>query len=98
MFVYALYFNDQYTRIYFQLSLAFITFTVHPTKSVIAVVIANGPYFGIPEIVVARISTSRIRFLLGITGLMEYVYKIMSLPFFQGIQLPQKFIFSNDCR
>lgn len=67
---------------------------VQPMKSIAAVAIANGGDFGISEIMAAGICTSGVLFLLGITSLMEYVYRIIPLPVVRGIQLSQGLSFA----
>ncbi|OUZ99732.1 sulfate transporter [Macleaya cordata] len=67
---------------------------VQPMKSIAAVAISSGSDFGIPEIMAAGICTGAILFLLGITGLMGYVYKLIPLPVVRGIQLAQGLSFA----
>ncbi|KAL2544768.1 Molybdate transporter 1 [Forsythia ovata] len=66
---------------------------VQPMKSIAAVAISN-PSFGIPEVMAAGICTSGILFLLGVTGLMQLVYKLIPLSVVRGIQLAQGLSFS----
>ncbi|XP_010241119.1 PREDICTED: molybdate transporter 1 [Nelumbo nucifera] len=67
---------------------------VQPMKSIAAVAISDGPEFGIPEVMAAGICTSAVLFLLGITGLMGLVYKLIPLPVVRGIQLSQGLSFA----
>ncbi|XP_022881553.1 LOW QUALITY PROTEIN: molybdate transporter 1 [Olea europaea var. sylvestris] len=66
---------------------------VQPMKSIAAFAISN-PSFGIPEVMAAGICTAGILFLLGITGLMQLVYKLIPLSVVRGIQLAQGLSFS----
>ncbi|GAB4837381.1 TATA-binding protein-associated factor mot1 [Ancistrocladus abbreviatus] len=66
---------------------------VQPMKSIAAVAISN-PNFAIPEIMAAGICTAGIVFFLGVTQLMEIVYKIIPLPIVRGIQLSQGLSFA----
>ncbi|KAK9274119.1 hypothetical protein L1049_018933 [Liquidambar formosana] len=67
---------------------------VQPMKSIAAVAISNGSDFGIPEVMAAGICTSGILFLLGVTRLMELVYKLIPLSVVRGIQLSQGLSFA----
>lgn len=66
---------------------------VQPMKSIAAVAIAN-PDFGIPEIMAAGICTAGILLVLGVTQLMELVYKLIPLSVVRGIQLSQGLAFA----
>ncbi|KAL1827861.1 hypothetical protein ACET3Z_006273 [Daucus carota] len=66
---------------------------VQPMKSIAAVAIST-PDFGIPEVMAAGICTGAILFLLGVTGLMQLVYKLIPLPVVRGIQLAQGLSFA----
>ncbi|KAF6172895.1 hypothetical protein GIB67_035449 [Kingdonia uniflora] len=66
---------------------------VQPMKSIAAVAISDAD-FGIPEIMAAGICTGAILFLLGVTGLMGLVYKLIPLPVVRGIQLSQGLSFA----
>ena len=63
-------------------------------KSIAAVAISSGSSFGIPEIMAAGICTSGALFLLGVTGLMETVYRLIPLPVVRGVQLSQGLSFA----
>ncbi|XP_026440700.1 molybdate transporter 1-like [Papaver somniferum] len=68
---------------------------VQPMKTIAAVAISSSNEdFGIPEIMAAGICTGGILFVLGITGLMGLVYKIIPLPVVRGIQLSQGLSFA----
>ncbi|KAM7490344.1 hypothetical protein LguiA_033265 [Lonicera macranthoides] len=66
---------------------------VQPMKSIAAVAIANAD-FGLPEIMASGICTAAILFVLGVTGLMQLVYKLIPLPVVRGIQLAQGLSFA----
>ncbi|KAK9273426.1 hypothetical protein L1049_018236 [Liquidambar formosana] len=63
-------------------------------KSIAAVALSHGPDFGIPEIMAAGILTGGILFVLGVTGLMGLVYKLVPLSVVRGIQLGQGLSFA----
>ncbi|CAK9136564.1 unnamed protein product [Ilex paraguariensis] len=66
---------------------------VQPMKSIAAVAISN-PNFGIPEAMAAGILTAGILFVLGVTGLMQMVYRFIPLSVVRGIQLAQGLSFA----
>ncbi|KAG8375528.1 hypothetical protein BUALT_Bualt10G0109100 [Buddleja alternifolia] len=66
---------------------------VQPMKSIAAVAISN-PSFGVPEVMAAGICTAAILFILGITGLMQLVYKLIPISVVRGIQLAQGLSFA----
>ncbi|XP_059658045.1 molybdate transporter 1 [Cornus florida] len=66
---------------------------VQPMKAIAAVAISN-PDFGIPEVMAAGICTGGILFVLGVTGLMQLVYKLIPLSVVRGIQLAQGLSFA----
>ncbi|MCE3216949.1 TATA-binding protein-associated factor mot1 [Datura stramonium] len=66
---------------------------VQPMKSIAAVAISN-PEFGIPEVMAAGICTAGILFLLGVTGLMQLVYRLIPVSVVRGIQLAQGLSFA----
>ncbi|KAF8400765.1 hypothetical protein HHK36_014065 [Tetracentron sinense] len=68
---------------------------VQPMKSIAAVAISSGSDFGIPEIMAAGILTGGMLFLLGITGLMEFAYRLIPLPVVRGVQLAQGLSFAQ---
>ncbi|XP_012441523.2 molybdate transporter 1 [Gossypium raimondii] len=67
---------------------------VQPMKSIAAVAISDGPDFNIPEIMAAGICTGAILLVLGATGLMQLVYKLIPLSVVRGIQLSQGLAFA----
>ncbi|CAK7353446.1 unnamed protein product [Dovyalis caffra] len=67
---------------------------VQPMKSIAAVAISNSAEFGVPEIMAAGICTAGILLLLGVTGLMQLVYKLIPLSVVRGIQLSQGLSFA----
>uniref|UniRef100_A0A2N9EEI5 SLC26A/SulP transporter domain-containing protein n=1 Tax=Fagus sylvatica TaxID=28930 RepID=A0A2N9EEI5_FAGSY len=66
---------------------------VQPMKAIAAVAI-SGTGFGVPEIMAAGIITGGVLFVLGITGLMQLVYKLIPLSVVRGIQLAQGLSFA----
>ncbi|KAG5582904.1 hypothetical protein H5410_053531 [Solanum commersonii] len=66
---------------------------VQPMKSIAAVAISN-PEFGIPEVMAAGICTAGILFVLGVTGLMRIVYRLIPISVVRGIQLAQGLSFA----
>jgi hypothetical protein len=66
---------------------------VQPMKAIAAAAI-SGSDFGVPEIMAAGIVTGAILFVLGITGLMQLVYKLIPLSVVRGIQLAQGLSFA----
>ncbi|EEF45943.1 sulfate transporter, putative [Ricinus communis] len=67
---------------------------VQPMKSIAAVAISNSAEFGIPEIMAAGICTGGILLVLGVTGLMQLVYRLIPLSVVRGIQLSQGLSFA----
>lgn len=66
---------------------------VQPMKSIAAVAISN-PNFGVPELMASGILTGGVLFALGVTGLMDLVYKLIPLCVVRGIQLAQGLSFA----
>ncbi|KAA8521756.1 hypothetical protein F0562_012429 [Nyssa sinensis] len=66
---------------------------VQPMKSIAAIAISDAS-FGIPEVMAAGICTAGILLLLGVTGLMQLVYKLIPLSVVRGIQLAQGLSFA----
>ncbi|XP_047334638.1 molybdate transporter 1-like [Impatiens glandulifera] len=66
---------------------------VQPMKSIAAVGISDAS-FGIPEVMAAGICTGAIVFILGVTGLMQLVYRFIPISVVRGIQLAQGLSFS----
>ncbi|EOY31344.1 Sulfate transporter, putative [Theobroma cacao] len=67
---------------------------VQPMKAIAAVAISNGSDFNIPEIMAAGICAGAILLVLGATGLMQLVYKLIPLSVVRGIQLSQGLSFA----
>ncbi|XWS73046.1 hypothetical protein CRYUN_Cryun02cG0092000 [Craigia yunnanensis] len=67
---------------------------VQPMKSIAVVAISDGSDFNIPEIMAAGICTGAILLVLGATGLMQLVYKLIPLSVVRGIQLSQGLSFA----
>ncbi|KEH39812.1 putative molybdate transporter 1/2 [Medicago truncatula] len=66
---------------------------VQPMKSISAEALSDTT-FGVPEIMAAGIMTSGAVLLLGVTGLMQLVYKFIPLSVVRGIQLAQGLSFA----
>jgi len=66
---------------------------VQPMKSIAAAALSDKD-FGVPEIMTAGILTGGALFVLGITGLMQVVYKLVPLSVVRGIQLAQGLSFA----
>ncbi|GER39668.1 sulfate transporter [Striga asiatica] len=66
---------------------------VQPMKSIAAVAIST-PDFNIPEVMSAGICTGGILLILGVTGLMHLVYKLIPISVVRGIQLAQGLSFA----
>ncbi|KAJ4787904.1 Molybdate transporter 2 [Rhynchospora pubera] len=71
-----------------------IPMPVQPMKSIAAVALSASPHLTIPQIMAAGLSTAAVLFLLGITGLMSTLYRILPLPVVRGIQLSQGLAFA----
>ncbi|WJX09876.1 TATA-binding protein-associated factor mot1 [Trifolium repens] len=66
---------------------------VQPMKSIAAEALSDKE-FGVPEIMAAGILTSGVVLVLGVTGLMQLVYKFIPLSVMRGIQLAQGLSFA----
>lgn len=66
---------------------------VQPMKSIAAEALSDTS-FGVPEIMTAGILTGGVLFFLGVTGLMQLVYKLIPLCVVRGIQLAQGLSFA----
>ncbi|KAL6216911.1 PREDICTED: molybdate transporter 1 [Fragaria vesca subsp. vesca] len=66
---------------------------VQPMKAIAATALAN-PDFGVPEIMAAGILTGGTLIILGVTGLMQLVYKLIPLSVVRGVQLAQGLSFA----
>ncbi|KAE8726254.1 Molybdate transporter 1 [Hibiscus syriacus] len=67
---------------------------VQPMKAIAAAAISNSSDFDIPEIMAAGICTGAILLVLGATGLMQMVYRLIPLSVVRGIQLSQGLSFA----
>lgn len=67
---------------------------VQPMKSIAAVALSASPHFTVPQIMAAGLSTAAVLFILGITGLMSTLYRLLPLPVVRGIQLSQGLSFA----
>ncbi|KAL2650468.1 hypothetical protein R1flu_018596 [Riccia fluitans] len=68
---------------------------VQPMKSIAAVAIAEGDPLTVPQIMAAGLSTATVLALLGITGLMSAVNRLVPLSVVRGIQLSQGLSFGS---
>ncbi|KAL3701188.1 hypothetical protein R1sor_019210 [Riccia sorocarpa] len=68
---------------------------VQPMKSIAAVAIAEGDPLTVPQIMAAGLSTATVLFLLGVTGLMTAVNRLVPLSVVRGIQLSQGLSFGS---
>lgn len=66
---------------------------VQPMKSIAAAAL-SGSGFGVPEIMAAGILTGGILLILGVTGLMQLVFRLIPLSVVRGIQLAQGLSFA----
>ncbi|RDX84579.1 Molybdate transporter 1, partial [Mucuna pruriens] len=66
---------------------------VQPMKSIAAEALSDTD-FGVPEIMASGILTGAVLFVLGVTGLMQLVYKLIPLCVVRGIQLAQGLSFA----
>ncbi|GLJ36213.1 hypothetical protein SUGI_0726920 [Cryptomeria japonica] len=71
-----------------------IPMPVQPMKSIAAVAISEGDHLTIPQIMAAGICTAGILFVLGVTGLMGVIYRLLPLPVVRGVQLSQGLSFT----
>lgn len=67
---------------------------VQPMKSIAAVAISEGKHLTIPQIMAAGICTAGTLSVLGVTGLMGLIYRIIPLPVVRGVQLSQGLSFA----
>lgn len=68
---------------------------VQPMKSIAAVAISQSNPLSLTQIAAAGICTAGVLFILGITGLMGYVQRILPMPVVRGIQLSQGISFGK---
>ncbi|XP_057968678.1 molybdate transporter 2-like [Malania oleifera] len=69
-----------------------IPMPVQPMKAIAAVAISQ--HISLPQIIAAGLSTAAVSLLLGATGLMSVLYRIIPLPVVRGIQLSQGLAFA----
>eukprot|EP01018_Ginkgo_biloba_P022534 Gb_14916 [translate_table: standard] len=67
---------------------------VQPMKSIAAVAISEGEHLTISQIMAAGICTAGTLFVLGVTGLMGVIYRLIPLPVVRGVQLSQGLSFA----
>ncbi|KAF5183245.1 Molybdate transporter [Thalictrum thalictroides] len=68
---------------------------VQPMKSIAAVAISESQiHLTIPQIMAAGICTASVLLILGVTGLMSFIYKYIPLPVVRGVQLSQGLSFA----
>ncbi|OAY63689.1 molybdate transporter 2 [Ananas comosus] len=67
---------------------------VQPMKSIAAVAIASSPPLPLPAIAAAGLSVAAALFLLGASGLMSSLYRLLPLPVVRGVQLSQGLSFT----
>ncbi|KAH7447137.1 hypothetical protein KP509_01G093000 [Ceratopteris richardii] len=72
-----------------------IPMPVQPMKSIAAVAISQSDPFSLTEIAAAGLCTAAVLFVLGITGLMDYIQRILPMPVVRGIQLSQGISFGK---
>ncbi|KZV26103.1 molybdate transporter 2 [Dorcoceras hygrometricum] len=74
-----------------------IPMPVQPMKSIAAVAVTELPHLTVTQIAAAGISTAAVLLLLGVTGLMSFLYRYLPLPVVRGVQLSQglSFAFSS---
>ncbi|MCO5600778.1 hypothetical protein L7F22_054893 [Adiantum nelumboides] len=68
---------------------------VQPMKSIAAVAISQSNPLSLTQIAAAGLCTAGVLFILGITGLMGYVQRILPMPVVRGIQLSQGISFGK---
>ncbi|KAH1048001.1 hypothetical protein J1N35_038785 [Gossypium stocksii] len=71
-----------------------IPMPVQPMKSIAAVAVSETPHLTTSQIATAGASTAAVLFLLGATGLMSTLYRLLPLPVVRGIQLSQGLSFA----
>lgn len=71
-----------------------IPMPVQPMKSIAAVAISESPNLTVPQIAAAGLSTAAVLLLLGVTGLMSFLYRFIPLPVVRGVQLSQGLAFA----
>ncbi|KAE8680795.1 Molybdate transporter 2 [Hibiscus syriacus] len=71
-----------------------IPMPVQPMKSIAAVAVSETPHLTTSQIATAGASTAAVLLLLGVTGLMSTLYRILPLPVVRGVQLSQGLSFA----
>ncbi|XWS19047.1 hypothetical protein CRYUN_Cryun32bG0097500 [Craigia yunnanensis] len=71
-----------------------IPMPVQPMKSIAAVAVTETPHLTTSEIATAGASTAAVLLLLGATGLMSTLYRVLPLPVVRGVQLSQGLSFA----
>ncbi|KAK8618900.1 hypothetical protein V6N13_132877 [Hibiscus sabdariffa] len=67
---------------------------VQPMKSIAAVAVSETPHLTTSQIATAGASTAIVLLLLGVTGLMSTLYRLLPLPVVRGVQLSQGLAFA----
>lgn len=67
---------------------------VQPMKSIAAVAVTELPHLTVTQIAAAGICTAAVLLLLGVTGLMSFLYRYLPLPVVRGVQLSQGLSFA----
>ncbi|XVF74669.1 hypothetical protein PTKIN_Ptkin13bG0129900 [Pterospermum kingtungense] len=71
-----------------------IPMPVQPMKSIAAVAVSETPHLTTSQIATAGASTATVLLLLGATGLMSTLYRVLPLPVVRGVQLSQGLSFA----
>ncbi|KAG0485712.1 hypothetical protein HPP92_009791 [Vanilla planifolia] len=71
-----------------------IPLPVQPMKSIAAVAISPSTHLTLPQIMAAGICTASFLLLIGATGLMSLLYRLLPLPVVRGVQLSQGLSFA----
>ncbi|XP_021298738.1 molybdate transporter 2 [Herrania umbratica] len=71
-----------------------IPMPVQPMKSIAAVAVSETPHLTTSQIATAGASTAAVLLLLGATGLMSTLYRLLPLPVVRGVQLSQGLSFA----
>ncbi|KAE8662965.1 Molybdate transporter 2 [Hibiscus syriacus] len=71
-----------------------IPMPVQPMKSIAAVAVSETPHLTTSQIATAGASTAAVLLLLGVTGLMSTLYRLLPLPVVRGVQLSQGLSFA----
>lgn len=71
-----------------------IPMPVQPMKSIASVAISPSSHLSIPQIMAAGLCTASALLILGATGLMSLIYRLLPLPVVRGVQLSQGLSFA----